>query len=234
MSEQAASTPPLPASDAADPVAVLATLRQQGADRLDPIRFQRLQALAQRAQAQPAPVKRLLDAKLATALADYRQRIAQAETEGTGNAPQPDPATSASPLTELLQHIARHSQPATGDGASESTIQPAVQPTELKSMRQFGDSWARLSVRQTVNQALASAPSNAGPLNSQALVLQALQLMRDTAPDYLVRFMAYADTLVWLEQAHTRSAAKTAVKKTASRSTTPSRRKKKAGDSPGA
>jgi hypothetical protein len=75
---------------------------------------------------------------------------------------------------------------------------------DLKSLRQFGDSWSKLGASQAVNQALAAAPPNAGPLNSHALMLQALKLMRDTAPDYLVRFLAHADTLLWLEQANSR------------------------------
>ena len=31
-------------------------------------------------------------------------------------------------------------------------------------------------------------------------MLRALQLMQDVSPDYLQRFMSYADTLLWLEQ----------------------------------
>ena len=72
---------------------------------------------------------------------------------------------------------------------------------QLRSVRDHRETWARLRVEQTLTQALAAGPSNAGPLNSHALMLQALTLMRDIAPDYLQQFMTYADTLLWLDQA---------------------------------
>ena len=51
-----------------------------------------------------------------------------------------------------------------------------------------------------MNQALEQAPKNAGPINSHALLLRSLALMREISPDYLNRFMSYADTLLCLEQ----------------------------------
>ena len=51
------------------------------------------------------------------------------------------------------------------------------------------------------NEVLADEPENAGPLNSHLLVLRALRQMHQTSPAYLKRFMDYADTLLWLEQA---------------------------------
>jgi hypothetical protein len=44
-------------------------------------------------------------------------------------------------------------------------------------------------------------------MNSQHLVLRALQAMRDLSPDYLQGFMSYVDTLIWLEQANPLKAA---------------------------
>jgi hypothetical protein len=65
----------------------------------------------------------------------------------------------------------------------------------------FRNTWSRLSTEQQLTQTLAQAPENAGPMNSQNLVLSALKLMRDCSPDYLQGFMSYVDTLIWLEQA---------------------------------
>ncbi|HEX5393207.1 MAG TPA: DUF2894 domain-containing protein [Rhodocyclaceae bacterium] len=73
--------------------------------------------------------------------------------------------------------------------------------TELKSVRYFRDAWTKLNLNQVVTHSLATAPENAGPLNSHMLVLKAIELMRDTAPEYLSHFISYADTLLWLEQA---------------------------------
>jgi hypothetical protein len=71
---------------------------------------------------------------------------------------------------------------------------------ELKAIRHFRSTWAKLSVDKQVAQALGQAPKNAGPINSHMLVLRSLALMREVSPDYLNRFMSYADTLLSLEQ----------------------------------
>ncbi|MBR0566980.1 DUF2894 domain-containing protein [Azoarcus sp. L1K30] len=70
---------------------------------------------------------------------------------------------------------------------------------ELKSLSHFRRTWSRLSVDQALSHSLAQAPENAGPLNSHHLMLQSLSQMRKIAPDYLEHFMAYADTLLWLD-----------------------------------
>ena len=54
---------------------------------------------------------------------------------------------------------------------------------------------------QRLTQALAQVPDNAGPLNTQRLLNQALQLMRDASPQYLQQFMAHVEALLWLDQA---------------------------------
>ncbi len=66
-------------------------------------------------------------------------------------------------------------------------------------MRQFRQQLGKISVQKQVNQAIAQAPQNAGPINSHMLVLRSLSLMRDISPDYLSRFMGYVDTLLSLE-----------------------------------
>ena len=109
-------------------------------------------------------------------------------------APPTDSGTATSdedaidPLTDLLAHITQH-----------TNEQPEA--TELRSIASFQDTWARLSTEQQLTQTLAQAPENAGPMNSQHLVLRSLQRMHDLAPDYLQSFMSYIDTLIWLESA---------------------------------
>jgi hypothetical protein len=76
----------------------------------------------------------------------------------------------------------------------------AGQHPELKTIRNFRNTWSKLSVEKQVTQALGQAPANAGPINSHMLVLRSLALMRDISPDYLNRFMTYADTLLCLDQ----------------------------------
>ena len=74
-------------------------------------------------------------------------------------------------------------------------------PAELKALRYFRGTWSQLSVDRQMAQSWARVPENAGPLNSQLLVLRSLKLMRDVSPAYLKRFMSYVDALLWLDQA---------------------------------
>lgn len=68
-------------------------------------------------------------------------------------------------------------------------------------MAYFRNTWSALSVNRQLSRSIAQAPENAGPLNSEFLLLQALKAMRDISPEYLRQFMTYADTLLWLDQA---------------------------------
>jgi hypothetical protein len=93
-----------------------------------------------------------------------------------------------SPLAELNQHIAGFSPP----GA------------ELRSVQAFRESWARISTENEVTNAVQRGPENAGPLNSHMLVLRTLGALQTLSPDYLRRFVAHADALLWIDQAGNR------------------------------
>jgi len=162
---------------------------------IDAVRLHFIDALTQRALTQPEPVKRILEGKLAKAVAAHQARLERDETPI-------EHKTYPSPLADLLCHISQQAaqdiknDPARGDHDH----------ADLKSLRYFRDCWSKLRTDQSVAQALATAPTNAGPLNSHSLILQSLKLMRDTSPEYLYRFMTYADALLWLEQANISSA----------------------------
>jgi hypothetical protein len=53
----------------------IAALRMTGADRLDPVRFHFIEALARRVARAPGDVKRILDGKLREALAAYQATL---------------------------------------------------------------------------------------------------------------------------------------------------------------
>ena len=198
-------------ADTDDLAARLEALRETGAAERDPVRFAHLDALHRRASAQPAIIRQTLLGKLKSLLDELADRPA------TRPAPAA-PATAASPLAALLADIGEHAhahpearQPAeTLSASSQKTRQkstkpviggPAPQAPELKAVAIFRDAWSRLSTEQQLTQTLAQAPENAGPMNSQHLVLRSLELMRDIAPDYLQGFMSHIDTLIWLEHA---------------------------------
>lgn len=121
------------------------------------------------------------------------------DTGRTGAAAAPVTGSEPSVLGRLLQDLQA------GTPAPQ-TLRPGTGrrsrlPPENPRVRQFRQQLHRISVKKQVQQAIAQAPPNAGPINSQRLVLQALALMRDIAPDYLQRFMTHVDTLLCLDSA---------------------------------
>lgn len=176
------------------------SLRVRGAERFDPVRFRFIEALARRSSAFHGDARRLLDARLASVVGDYRERFERAEDEDHDPSVRRE-GPGGTPLGELLAHIARQAADG-GAGGAITAAGPVAEPhAELRSVRYFRRTWSRLSVDQQLSQAFAQAPENAGPLNSHFLVLQSLRQMRDISPEYLQQFMAYVDALLWLDQA---------------------------------
>lgn len=104
---------------------------------------------------------------------------------------------SRSPLGALLTHL-RDMQNLGTDGHANPALNDR---SDMKSLRQFKMTWARMAAADDLRQALARAPQNAGPLNSHLLVLRSLRVMHEVSPDYLRRFMTHLDALLWLDQA---------------------------------
>ncbi len=180
-------------------------LRAEGAAERDPVRFAYLEALIRRATGQPEAIRRMLAAKISAAASE----LAGTQPAAPSVAAELD---TTSPLTELLAYIGSHAhapaatmQPITGNATVERKNRPKTKKSpagpELKSVAIFRNEWSKLSTEQQLTQTLAQAPENAGPMNSQHLVLRSLERMRDIAPDYLQGFMSYIDTLIWLDHA---------------------------------
>lgn len=72
---------------------------------------------------------------------------------------------------------------------------------ELASAGRFRAAWETGRTLDRLDEAVARAPANAGPLNSHALVLRSLALMGELSTDYLRHFLAHAEALQWLERA---------------------------------
>jgi hypothetical protein len=206
--------------------ALIASLRSAGAARFDPVRLHYIEVLAKRASAHHGNVKRMLDARLAQALAALKERFDQARCEAEETVTQsvqqyPQAADDLQSLLavgdfkELRRSIAtlkarqqcaslgalvRQLEQHSPENIDARVAENAGPRSELKTIRNFRNTWAKLSVDKQVAQALEQAPKNAGPINSHMLVLRSLALMRDISPDYLNRFMSYADTLLCLDQ----------------------------------
>ncbi|KWF59848.1 DUF2894 domain-containing protein [Burkholderia pseudomultivorans] len=176
--------------DAMPARAQLDAWREQHADRLDPARFRRIDALERRAAAFDGDARRLLDARLATLLDDYAQIVARADDASAAReTPMADaapPAPTRGALAALAERLARDAQ------ADRRGIDPAL-------IDYFRATWSKVRTEKQYRQSLDQVPRNAGPLNSNSLVHRSLSVMRELSPAYLQQFLSYVDALAWLE-----------------------------------
>lgn len=191
MAEPAAQTDP----GAAPPAwaQALAEARARGLDRRAPLHWQRIAALAHRTERKPAgAVRQRLEARL-------RDLLAELDGLPPVDVPAPRPAPAQpGPLAALIAPLQASAPAVHADPAAPA---PAAAAPELKVVQRHRASWARLRAEQQLAQAHTALPGQAGPLNSQRLLLRALTLMRETAPEYLQHFLHQAGALAWLEQA---------------------------------
>ncbi|ABE35149.1 hypothetical protein DR64_6130 [Paraburkholderia xenovorans LB400] len=196
---------------ASDPVsaarATLGAWRERGADRLDPVRFHFIEALARRAAGHSGEARRILDDRLAGLLEAYAGQIERAtsaiadtdtDTDTDTDADAHTAAPANGPLHETLKSLVDSiaSQPALATtGLPRSASYP-----ELAELDYFREVWSKVRTEKQMRQSLEQVPGNAGPLNSSSLVHRALSLMREISPGYLKQFLSYADALSWMEQ----------------------------------
>lgn len=171
------------AADGIDIDARLDGWRARGADRVDPLRFHRIAALQRHATARNGAVRRALDAKLTALIEAYARDVEGRSRDATDTTPQ------RSALGALVDGMTARAQAAAAG---------AVYP-ELPAVDDFRTLWSTLRTGRQVRQSLAEVPTGAGPLNSAALAHRSLTLMGGLSPEYLRQFLAYVDTLSWLE-----------------------------------
>lgn len=200
----------------------LAAWREQGWERLDPVTFIFMEALARRTAVQEGEARQRLDARMAGLIKDYAARI-----EKAGGAPTPgDGATrataatvaTAAPTPAAISITAPTAAAAAAAAANPTTALTALSKEltyaaakhksalpwtahypELPLLDEFQQLWSRVSASMRVQESQFQVPDNAGPLNSSHLVHRSLALMRELAPGYLQHFLAYVDVLSWLE-----------------------------------
>lgn len=175
---------------------------------LGAVRQWHIDALARRAALHQGAVRRVLDDKLQrlrSAQMAQQAQLAQGLALAPAQAPieglaQASPAQQ--PLAELLAHMARHTQAAQPPDVTMSAplgAPNASAPMELKAIRNYRSTWSRLRAERRLHQALALVPHNAGPLNTQRLLHQALHVMQRASPGYLLHFMAHVESLLALD-----------------------------------
>lgn len=159
----------------------------------DAVRLRYVEALSRRLADQPEPVRRILEEKLRVAMAN----LARVDADAPATKDPMRIEAACAPLQELNAQIRRAREQRLGASAPGEPRDA----DELASVRRFRKSWERGRILDQVQQAVARRPANAGPLNSHALVLKTLDLLRELSPDYLSRFVEQVETLQWLEAA---------------------------------
>ncbi|MBR8293806.1 DUF2894 domain-containing protein [Burkholderia cenocepacia] len=175
--------------DATQVRAMLDAWREQGADRLDPVGFHRIDALERRAAALDGAARALLDARLATLIDGFAKRVARDDDDAEATRETVQAATGAparGALAALVEGLARDAQ------ADRRGLDPEL-------IDYFRTMWSKVRTEQQYRQSLDQVPRNAGPLNSNSLVHRSLATMRELSPEYLQQFLSYVDALAWLE-----------------------------------
>lgn len=173
-------------ADGPDPRATIEAWRAQGADRLDRMRFHRIDALARRAAAAQGELRRVLEGRVYSLIGAYADDLRRLQVSPL----QPPVAAT---LAELVERLERAAAERAGDAG-------LVGYPQLPALDEFRARWSRLSLDRQVRQSLECAPADAGPLNSSLLVHRALNLMQSLSPDYLQQFLGYVDALAWMER----------------------------------
>lgn len=195
---------PAAADEMAQAQARLQALREAGAAEADPIGLAYLEGLARQAQAHYGPLQAWLQQRLGQALERFEQARAQALALPPPSEAAAAPVRPAAALAELNRLLREASAPAPvldGDEAATAPVRSPAGRPEMKSVTRFREGWSRLRAETRVTEALGRKPENAGPLNSHALLLRSLDLMRGLSPDYLRRFVTHVDALLWLDAA---------------------------------
>lgn len=202
------------APDAAPPTdatsATLQAWRERGNDRLDPVGFHFIEALARRAASHAGAARARLDERLTQLLQAYAARIAaaDADAEKLDDAATPDanpasvttaPKSTRGPLAELAAYLAYPGAPGENPDAIAAQARRDAYP-DMPVLDGLREIWSGLSADRQVRQSQEQVHKNAGPLNSNQLVHRALSLMRELSPGYLQQFVTYTEALAWMEQ----------------------------------
>lgn len=184
----------------------LETLKCRGAEALAPCRWHYVTALARRSQGKGSAVRAVLRGKLMRALSDLEQRVPSAAQPSVSPL---EGTVALRPLAGLLKSMEVLLPAGGAEQGKWRQIEPGGAPqmagtglvalSDLKAVQEGHESWSRLKVQHQLARSLAAAPNKPGPLNSETLVLRALQRLDALAPEYLEGFISQVETLKWLD-----------------------------------
>jgi hypothetical protein len=157
---------------------------EQAQALFDAFEFKALKRLAAQRQLDPA----------GGALETLLQRLNGSDGHATDS-----PAGAA--IGELLRSQEADAIRSVSTSAADAAALPADSPGELRAAGFFREARQQQHADRLVAREAEEAPEDSGPLNPQKLAIRSLLAMRDLSPAYLGRFVAYVDTLFWLEKA---------------------------------
>ena len=168
--------------------------RAAGTDRVDPVGFHRLDALARRCASADASMQALLQPRI-DALAE-----AHAAAIARKAAASPSASDMARPLAVLVAECeARRGNGIDVDAGHLEAAAPAIQRAELPALQPARQLWKAVRTESQLRQSLQKPHEDTGPLNSAQLVNRMLLRMGEASPGYLEHFIGYVDVLSELE-----------------------------------
>ena len=179
-------------------VAEIATLharldawRAAGTDRVDPVGFHRLEALARRCASAEPSMLALLQPRIETLVQAHGATIAR-------KAAASRPALErARPLAALVTECA--ARRGGGIDVDAGQAQPASGHAQVPALQPARQLWKALRTERQLRQSLQKPHEDTGPLNSAQLVNRMLRRMGEGSPGYLEHLIGYVDVLSELE-----------------------------------
>lgn len=101
-------------------------------------------------------------------------------------------------LDDMLKQQEDNARSGTGNVVSIQADAAQAHP-DLQSMKAHRESMKHFNLDKIIAKAIKDGPQNPGPHNPQMLAVESLMQMHDLSPQYLRRFAAYIETLLWLE-----------------------------------
>lgn len=168
--------------------------RAAGTDRVDPVGFHRLDALALRCASADASMRVLLQPRLAALAEAHAAAIAR------NAAASPSAIDRSRPLAALVaQCDARRSGSIDVDAGLAGTTGTVIEHPQVPALQPARQLWKALRTERQLRQSLQKPHEDTGPLNSAQLVNRMLLRMGEASPGYLEHFIGYVDVLSELE-----------------------------------
>ncbi|MEF9978583.1 MAG: DUF2894 domain-containing protein [Thermomonas sp.] len=168
--------------------------RAAGTDRVDPVGFHRLEALARRCASADVSMQALLQSRI-DALAEAHAAAIARKTAVSSSA-----IDRARPLAALVAECdARRGNSIDVDSKHAGTSAPAIEQPQLPALQPARQLWKAVRTEHQLRQSLQKPHEDTGPLNSAQLVNRMLLRMGEASPGYLEHFIGFVDVLSELE-----------------------------------